>query len=333
MTIGVSWKAPSNLGRSPITGYTASATAGAVTKTCHGGAAALSCSVLGLTNGTTYTVNVYSTNVWGNSPTTASLIKATPSTTQNCKYFGPWANLQNCQLTARNLRNADLTFANLAGAVLANADLVNANLDNTNLTKAVLANADLGLATLFNAILTNANLTSASLAIANLTNAGLTNANLTNANLAQAKLGNAKLTGAILTGITSGGTTGIHVVLPTNWRLVKGYLIGPAANLSGVDLSNTNLTNADMSNAILTGANLTSAILNNVNLSGALLNGANLTDATLGNADLTGAQLVGTNLTGAKFTGANLTGVLWLSTICPDGSIATVPQTCIGHGI
>lgn len=66
-SIAVLWSAPSSDGDTPITGYTATATAGSSSVTCHGGASASGCSITGLTNGTAYSVTVVATNQAGNS--------------------------------------------------------------------------------------------------------------------------------------------------------------------------------------------------------------------------------------------------------------------------
>jgi alpha-tubulin suppressor-like RCC1 family protein len=80
--------------------------------------------------------------------------------------------------------------------------------------------------------LTNANVRNANLRNANLTNVNFTNANLTGATLTGATLTGATLTGATLTGVTSGGITGTPAALPTGWKLMNGYLVGPTANPS-----------------------------------------------------------------------------------------------------
>ena len=80
--------------------------------------------------------------------------------------------------------------------------------------------------------LTNANVRNANLRNANLTNVNFTNANLTGATLTGATLTGANLTGANLTGVTSGGITGTPAALPTGWKLMNGYLVGPTGKLS-----------------------------------------------------------------------------------------------------
>lgn len=167
-------------------------------------------------------------------------------------------------------------------------------------------------------------------------------------------LNGVNLTGSILTGdagsgeIQSRGNTGIPLALPTDWKLVKGYLVGPgawleSANLSGADLTGANLTGANLTGAILTGAqlddlpgaNLTGvtsgdiafspylppdwlfangyligreAILSGANLSGTVLTNAVLTGADLTYANLSYANLSYANLYFANLTGADLTG-------------------------
>jgi len=155
----------------------------------------------------------------------------------------------------------------------------------TNLENVVLRNADLTNADLTNADLSNADLTGADLTGANLTGAYLTGATLTGADLEGATLN----TGAYnMFGLISGGITGPPASLPTDWRFVDGYLIGP---------------NADLYHADLTGANLTGANLSGANLTGATLTGANLTGVALTDATLTGATLAGATLTDVQSGG------------------------------
>jgi uncharacterized protein YjbI with pentapeptide repeats len=78
----------------------------------------------------------------------------------------------------------------------------------------------------------NANLTNANLTNVNFTNANLTGANLTGATLTGATLTGANLTGATLTGVTSEGIMGNPAALPTGWKLMNGYLVGPTGKLS-----------------------------------------------------------------------------------------------------
>ena len=71
----ISWTAPASNGGSPITSYTATSSPAAGTCTTTVG---LSCTVLGLTNGTPYTFTVQATNVMGSGPPSAPSSSVTP---------------------------------------------------------------------------------------------------------------------------------------------------------------------------------------------------------------------------------------------------------------
>ena len=77
----VAWLAPSSTGGAAITGYTATAysasTGGTVSSTCT--TANLTCSITGLTNGTTYYVSVVATNSAGSSVATTPRISVIPA--------------------------------------------------------------------------------------------------------------------------------------------------------------------------------------------------------------------------------------------------------------
>jgi uncharacterized protein YjbI with pentapeptide repeats len=288
-----------------------------------------------------------------------------------------WADLSNAHLQKTNLTRTIFSWSNLknvnfAGATMASADLgtiAQANLagirsgniigtprlPNTewklikgyligptaNLNGANLDGADLGPAKLYG--VTSGGITGepSSLPIGwKLANGYLIGpgADLAGAKLTGVNLENANLSFSDLNGVTSGGVTGTPV-LPIGWTLLKGYLIGPGANLAnadliGANLLNSNLTSANLSNANLTGANLSNATLTNVNLEAAKLAHATLTgivsgslagvpvslpetwktvngflvgpSSNLRNADLSSADLRGLDLTGADFRGANL---------------------------
>ncbi len=218
--------------------------------------------------------------------------------------------------------DVDWSGCNLAGANLAGADLRRANLSAANLSA-----ADMDAAALIDANLTGANLTGASLSDVNLTEAVLVNIKLTGANLNDGDLRGADLTGADLAGVSvvranltratlvrvrSGGVTGTPTALPTPWVIVAGYLVGPAADLSGAalsgaDLSGTTMTNADLSGADLSTAIISDATLNNANLSGADLRRANLTRSSVNNANLSNAKLARADLRGSNLNGVDLT--------------------------
>jgi len=103
--------------------------------------------------------------------------------------------------------------------------------------------------------------------------------------------------------------------------LMKSYVPGVQADLSGADLTRadlreanlrganlhrTDLLRADLREADLSGADLTRADLREANLREANLRGADLREADLRGADLSGADLTRADLRGADLCGANL---------------------------
>ena len=100
---------------------------------------------------------------------------------------------------------------------------------------------------------------------------------------------------------------GTPVGLPNDWQLIAGYLVGPSADLSGV-----NLTDADLRGAVLTGVRsggitgTPMALPDGWQLIAGYLVGPG---ADLSGADLSGANLINTDLDGADLTGADLHGV------------------------
>jgi len=259
--------------------------------------------------------------------------------------IGPGANLTGADLSYVDLSDTFLNGANLTNVNLSYATLTGSGADLTGTTLTGVQSGSINSSQLIlppgwqlvvgYIIGPGANLTGA-----NLMDADLTNVNLTGADLTGAHLDGATLTGATLTGVISGGITGPPASLPTDWRFVDGYLIGPYADLTGATLTGadltwpTNLSGANLNRATLTGANLTGAALTNANLLGATLTGATLTEvqsggitgppaslptdwhfingfligpfAQLSGEDLAGLDLADTDLTGAILTYANL---------------------------
>ena len=90
----VKWLTPASDGGSPITSYTVVASPGGQTCTTNG---ALTCTVKGLTNGTTYTFSITATNIVGNGPA-ATLPPVTPLGTPSA-VINPLATAGNAQAT------------------------------------------------------------------------------------------------------------------------------------------------------------------------------------------------------------------------------------------
>jgi uncharacterized protein YjbI with pentapeptide repeats len=230
------------------------------------------------------------------------------------------------------------------GCHLIGADLANDDLSGVDFRNIDMHDSDLSFGHHPNADFSHANLANSDLAYSVLDGSRFTGANLDNANFQNTSL----------IGVSSGGITGTNVLLPSDWQLTAGYLVGPSAdlrnaqltnadlnhaqlmyaqlaystlagsNLAGSDLRGSDIHGSDLSHTNLTGATLMWSNLSWVNLSNANLAGANLSGAILAGVDLHGA-----NLTGADLTGADLTGVNWQDTICPDGTNSDAHgQTC-----
>lgn len=196
----------------------------------------------------------------------------------------------------------------------------------------------------------NINFSNSNLAHVNFAYSVLDGVDFSNTNLDRAYLLNTSMRGVI-----SGGIVGSDLVLPADWRLVQGFLIGPFANLTNKAINNSNLAGAQLMYAQLAYANLASSQLQGADLSGSDARGADmsytnlagatlrwstlmwsnfsfadLTGANLSGAFLAGANFHGANLSGADLTGADLTGVNWQDTICPDGTNSNIHnQTCV----
>ena len=115
-------------------------------------------------------------------------------------------------------------------------------------------------------------------------NAILVNSNLSNITMNEST----DLFNALLSGVKSGGIKGSIGLIPMNWTLINGYLIGPGANLTGANLTGVNLSFMKLHNVDFTGANLTNVKFNkthltNVTFSGAILNGVDFTGSFIEN--------------------------------------------------
>jgi hypothetical protein len=103
----VEWSAPSDDGRSPITGYTVT---GSPSGTCTVAASARMCTITSLTNGTAYTFTVRATNAVGNSPASAASNSVTPTAVSATNYAA-WTKSATLTL------NTAAAGANVSGSV------------------------------------------------------------------------------------------------------------------------------------------------------------------------------------------------------------------------
>lgn len=256
---------------------------------------------------------------------------------RNGYLIGPNVNLMSSDFTNLDLSGTNLTDANLLGVRFQNT--TPGPIDGIPILDFdwKLINLKIGSSIHRYIIGPGMNLSSMDLSGQN-----LTNMNLTNTNLEQTILSN-----AILRNVSSGGIIGTPASLPSGWVLLRGYLIGPTANLSGANLQRANLTNMNLRQSNLSTSNLTGADLTGVDLTGVrsggiqgtpilpvgwrIVNGyligpgADVTDTDLSGADLSGIDLSGTkfsrsnltnvdltntNITNATFMGANLTNII-----------------------
>jgi uncharacterized protein YjbI with pentapeptide repeats len=213
---------------------------------------------------------------------------------------GPGVNLANADLSGITLAGLDLSGATLTGVrssgvtgtavalpthfqvlaghlvgpgvdlsqmVLSQLSFAGVDLTGANLKQATLTGASFAAATMVNVksggvIGTPTSLPPGWVVVTGGYLAG-PGANLGGANFADVDLSGIDLSSANLAGVSSGNTT-TPAQLPTSWRSVAGYLIGPGANLTGANLTGVNLTGAVLANATLSGASFTSANLTGV---------------------------------------------------------------------
>jgi uncharacterized protein YjbI with pentapeptide repeats len=211
------------------------------------------------------------------------------------------------------LQDADFTGANLTGVDLGDASLQDVAASQLGACPEQLPAAwncvELGASgyTLVGprADLSDLDLAGVDLSNQNLREVDFDGADLTGASLSGADLENADLQQATLQGLRATELESCPESLPNGWRCIERILVGPGADLHGVDLALTDLTRVD-----LAGTNLTEADLSDADLTGVDLRAANLT-----RADLSGA-----NFTDAELRDVVTTDCTWADTTCPDGS-------------
>jgi uncharacterized protein YjbI with pentapeptide repeats/beta-lactamase regulating signal transducer with metallopeptidase domain len=185
-----------------------------------------------------------------------------------------------CDLSGKDLRNADLHGLRLTGDDMSNADMRGANLRGTN----------------FEGV--------------DLNGARFDNADLTNAVFAGTNLKRVSWTGAKLDGIELQGVAIDAAMLHTGQtRMMLNSCQGcdmAGLDMRNLDLRGIHLQGADLTRADLRGANLAGAVLDGVDLDNALLDGTDLTNARLNGCNLTHVDLRHARIQGLKLEGADL---------------------------
>jgi uncharacterized protein YjbI with pentapeptide repeats len=231
---------------------------------------------------------------------------------------------QNC-----NLSYADLSNANLSGVDFGNVNFIGANFSNSNLAGAsgygiigqptlpqgfkvsqghLLGPTSIVQSASFRFLdLKGINLEGAQVYDTDFTGSDLTGSNLQNVivgrsdfsqvNFTSVNMHKANLEDVRLDGVKSSSVVG-SPVLPSGWKLERGYLLGKTANFQSANLSNQNLSFLGLSGMTFQESNLSGALLRGTNFAGsdlrdANLEGANLESAVLNNTDLSGTKLNG----------------------------------------
>ena len=311
-----------------------------------------------------------------------------PLTTANatsviCTDPGPGQDLSFCDFTDVDLSGYDLEGSILTGANLSNTDLSGASLKGirsgniTGMPSAlpedwvVLGGYLIGPeAQLSSARFTDLNLKNLNLSDAVLDWSVFTNTNLSNTNLSGAKLNHAVMVGTTVAGTNFKDATldyfysntlkGSPALLPSDWNLIQGHLVGPKADLNGtffdgVDFRSQNLSgvyfaaaqflNSDFSDMDLSDTNIESALFVHPKFDGTKLgnNSLHMVCASgvigipdslpekwkLRNGFLIGpeANLTTQDMTNVNFTGTDLTGAALSASNLTNANLSGVDLT------
>ena len=209
-----------------------------------------------------------------------------------------YANLSHKRLTGSNFSRVNLESANLSSVETNWASTT--NFDGASFRRAYALGANF-----FNGSFKDCDFSFANFADSEFKNSDISgffnSTDLTGTDLSQS---------IFLPGIRSKSIIGTPL-LPKDWQIVGGFLIGPEANLGGQNLANLDLSSSKLNSSILTNTNLGKTDLYWADLSGVKSGGV------IGNPilpkywKLVNGYLVGpkSDLTGANLTGGNLKGV------------------------
>ena len=184
---------------------------------------------LNLSNSTL--TNVKSGSIIGNPTLPANYILV------NGYIIGPNVNLTNVNLSSQNLTNANFTGANLTGANLTSATLT--GLVSGSITGTPNLSASYSI---INGYILGP---SVNLSSKNLSNMNLLASNLTNVNLNSANIDNTDFSNTTLTGVKSGSVIGAPI-LPNNYYIINGCIVGSNVDLTGANLLGSNLSEITM---------------------------------------------------------------------------------------
>jgi uncharacterized protein YjbI with pentapeptide repeats len=227
------------------------------------------------------------------------------------------SELNNLSFESATISNSSFQGSALVNPAFMSADVQNLNLDETSIEGINLSNAKIrgvtGVPRKLDSgvVLANGFLIGPGV---NLSSLDLTGFNLTGANLSGVNLSNAVMAATTLNAVRSGNNYQQPKSLPAGWKVAGGFLLGPTANLSSVNLDSVNVQGADLSQANLEGIVTSRLTGTPVGLppgwmlrSGYLLGPtSNLSGKTLANIDLSGLNLNSANLAGVQTSG--LTG-------------------------
>lgn len=232
----------------------------------------------------------------GRSPTTQELsyvLSEHKAWLQTHGKQGKQANLCDAILTARDLREAELS-----DSVLVNVDFAGADLRGANFSKAKLNRSNLSNAMLQGSILRNAEAMNADFSGANLDGADLMLSILTQSKFIRSRGWEAKLSGARLQKTNFEGAFFSHAKFAFT-------------NLIGASFKDASLQLVDLSHVVAAGCNFEGVDLLSANLERAVLNASNFSNANFMNANLREVWLYEATLTGARFEKAKLTSVVY----------------------
>ena len=136
-----------------------------------------------------------------------------------------------------DLSGADLSGADLSGAYLDRADLNEANLSGTNLTNTSLLGSNLSETNLNDANLSWAYLRMANLKYAEAYGTNVSGAYLITPHFKGFKSKDLNYTSASLTNTTTGEITNAEPILPIEFKLINGHIVGPGVNLVGANFN------------------------------------------------------------------------------------------------